>query len=234
MSNTAGTRVDDAMQQCIADAVATWLMGPAYPFAQVLLGLDPFEGFSARANEATADNRVHAMVQMLTLMNKESGPFTNAIDELSKGWDEALGFVNASGSRNVSHQTNISTVVRTLHKDKLAYGGFEISSWENIHELSEKLVESELPEAADESDIARVHRELDDMDLGLPPEPELRHLLNAAWRARVRSPEMAESNRSEHQDAVDVSRPEARDPLPSSGERVQLAGSTFMSRRWTN
>jgi hypothetical protein len=193
-----GVMVDAAMQQCVADAFATWLMGPAYSYAQIFLGLDPIEAYrSEHPHEAANDDRVHAMLTMLDNMNQK-GDFADAKNILSTEWQTALKYAEPPDAPNGARRAAITTVIAALC-EKLILGNFSGDAWNSILGLSDDLTDSNLPGAEDSDRLNKLapdrrrllYEQLDKLDLKFPTAPELRHLLNAAWRARVEHPDQA-------------------------------------------
>jgi hypothetical protein len=75
---------------CLADAFATYVMGPAYPCAAILIRLDPLTAYSPDDDRLTA-KRAESMLRMLAAMDdRAGGAYTGVLERLTEEWREAL------------------------------------------------------------------------------------------------------------------------------------------------
>lgn len=77
-----------------ADALATYLMGPAYASAALLLFFDPVSAYEDKTEHPAFAKRAHVILKMLEQMNervKDGGsPYLAIIDELREAWQAGL------------------------------------------------------------------------------------------------------------------------------------------------
>ncbi|HTG17446.1 MAG TPA: hypothetical protein VK747_19510 [Blastocatellia bacterium] len=83
------------IQELIADAFATYTMGPAYAYAAVLLRLNPADATGTNDEPGDA-RRARVIFEMLIKMNQtvagakvDAPPYSNIIEELEKQWEAA-------------------------------------------------------------------------------------------------------------------------------------------------
>jgi hypothetical protein len=163
---SAGSMEDPTMQQCISDAFATYIMGPAYALAAITLLFDP--------TRAQDDLRVHATVSMLRHMDDAkpdafSESYRTVADDLESAWQAAKQQTGVT--IDPSKARVVEAAVAALFKQLYTFGYsyFDVAEWKSLRTWAEKLRDG----AVDTIEIL--------------PEHDLRHALNAAWLARLDS-----------------------------------------------
>lgn len=168
--------IRDEHKACLGDAYATYTMGPSYAYCAVGLLLDPSSG--------QGHCRARAIISMLEAMDRKESlanpPYVEVRRRLFAAWNSArkqLGqtevALNGDGSAEVdpadAEGTGIRTLVRnfrnTLHTATST--PFGVDMWNQIRDWVKLL----LADRAGEIVVSE--------------GAELRHLLNAAWQARV-------------------------------------------------
>ena len=189
----------DELFVLVADAFATYFLGPAYACAAILMRLNPAQAFSG--NRLVA-RRAGIILSALTQMSKNASGvqdhYAEITSRLAVEWGDALRQTGWDGSIDgdemvdgddrrarsgwrqltgltVDEQTAID---RLLHAfEPLVHGWIlsDIEAWPKVEEWAARLRGGQELHASDLGDLA-----------------ELRYVLNAAWRARiaVRLPEV--------------------------------------------
>ncbi|WP_019868603.1 hypothetical protein [Methylovulum miyakonense] len=163
---------------CLADAFATYTMGPAYPYYAIFLLLSPCSPYTAKSTDAADDIRVYAMCQMLACMDsKESAlelPYAKVRACLDKVWADAIAETSAKPTekqktRIEQDKKRACELVKTLWEVllKSSYPLFTSDVWRTIEPWATLLRNGKVDE------------------IQVPQGAELRHVLNAAWLARV-------------------------------------------------
>jgi hypothetical protein len=164
------------MQECLADAFATYAMGPAYAYACVLLRLDPCSAFTEDGEHAADDTRAHAIFTMLEQMDgvrPDAAPYADLRRDLLAEWNQAVGYVRPPGMPQTERKEQLSTAIQGVFHllQEGTTGGFSVDAWHGIQQWPEKLVSA-------------------DAEIAVSPAHELRQVINAAWLARLRYPAM--------------------------------------------
>lgn len=190
--------VEPRFNNCLADAFATYTMGPAYAFFAILLLLNPASPFigtrrspterRGRAEEYVEldpgamypgdEVRAHAIFQMLEHMNSQAPTiapaYTDVREQLIGEWNNAVAQIGCNPSDKVRMQVDIDKKRATLLVQALwntllesISAPFTIHMWDEIKTLVPAILENRVDE------------------ISLPVGAELRHVLNAAWLARV-------------------------------------------------
>jgi hypothetical protein len=97
----ARRRASDELQEYLADAFGTYVMGPAYPSAAIHLRLNPV----VSPSEPDAENRIdreraHVMLGILRKMNEETvlgNEYGVVLEKLNKIWERMVGEANPEG-----------------------------------------------------------------------------------------------------------------------------------------
>lgn len=182
----------------VADAFATYFLGPAYACAAILMRLNPAEAFSG--NRLVA-KRAAIILSALTQMSKNaSGPedhYAQITSRLAAEWEDALRQTGWDGSveddetdagpdtgeragwrrltgLTVDEQTAIDRLLKAFEPLVHVWILTDIDAWPKVEGWAAKLRSGQELLASDLGELA-----------------ELRYVLNAAWRARiaVRPPE---------------------------------------------
>jgi hypothetical protein len=178
----------DELLVLVADAFATYFLGPAYACAAILMRLNPAEAFTGKRLVA---KRAAVILSALTQMGRATGVanhYAEITNRLTVEWEDALrqtGWGEPAGPGEVvtGDDSGAQSAVPRLTDDEQAaidrlLRAFEprvhrpllwaAEAWPKIEEWAAKL-------RAGQEVLAR------DVD-GLA---ELRYVLNAAWRARI-------------------------------------------------
>ena len=169
----------------VADAFATYFLGPAYACAAILMRLNPAEAFSG---DRLVAKRAAVILNVLRRMSgSEPGiedHYAEITSRLAVEWAEAMRQTGWAGPANGDplealplqtltgltdpEQDSIERLLAAFEPLVQAWIVPEIRHWPKVEEWAVKL---------------RQQRELRANDLGEPCE--LRYVLNAAWRARI-------------------------------------------------
>ena len=183
---------DKLLKLCLADAFATYITGPAYAYAALTLLLDP-----ACAKD---EHRVSAMFDMLRHMDpagegSQTESYPSLADELREAWEAAKKQVEkradatpavpaeaavaadataavpveAAVAADAAPAIPVETAVATLFAElkPRGYSGFGVEEWKAMKEWSKQLVKGEVGA------------------IKIEAHHDLRHVLNAAWLARL-------------------------------------------------
>ena len=179
----------DELFVLVADAFATYFLGPAYACAAILMRLNPAEAFSG--NRLVA-KRAAIILSVLRHMSTDApgieDHYAEITSRLAVEWRDALrqtgwhglvddgdgdGIGECTGLRQLTgltdeEQAAIDRLRRSLEPLLYAWIVPDITVWPKVEEWAAKL---------------RQGQELHVSDLG--GSAELRYVLNAAWRARI-------------------------------------------------
>jgi len=189
LANEIKGAVEQRDQGCLADAFATYMMGPAYAYATIVLLLAPHMPFESRGDRPADDVRAHVILAMLKQMQTKYGALSPMYDDvcqqLAVAWNAAKEQAGAAGDQPAHVADDIpraDILVTALWKvlEKNVSAPMTLEAWAQVNHLKKDLL------AGSSSD--------------LPPGIELRQVLNAAWLARVdpqRDPKMDLTNAAE-------------------------------------
>jgi len=205
LTKHADDTVEPWFNNCMADAFATYTMGPAYAFFAILLLLNPLSPFTGvqrlpveKGRQAEEDAkldlggtcvadevRAHAIFQMLECMDSkasEAAPAYNGVrEQLMSAWNDAVTQIGVKPSdeerKQIDIDKNRATVLvqalwNTLTESNAA--PFTVDVWNEIQTST----------ASKPSWVKQILEDCVD-NIELPVGAELRHVLNAAWLARV-------------------------------------------------
>jgi hypothetical protein len=177
----------------LADAFATWIMGPAYACAAILIRLDPRAAWLVPDGYRT-NARLRVILRMLSRLDEDEEassiqPYTPIVTLLEREWKSALLQVRPltkTGARKPSawakelalwaEESNphpfqddnlIASVVKKVADAMGSYRALSPSAWPRITDWSGKLTTK---------DVGQIEVRGDD---------ELRAVLNAAWLRRI-------------------------------------------------
>jgi hypothetical protein len=202
--------VDPRFQECLGDAFATYMLGPAYAYSCVCLQLDPTSAYTSarpvpesngpewdcgddrpptpvpgaqpKANPATYPGdgvRVKCILRMLELMDKKaSTEFASAYlsvrQTLGNAWDDAVKQSSAAPTpaHLAAYQADVdrgTLLVEALWSMPAitTSAAFTVQVWNDAQSWVTPLLNGKPRE------------------IQLPAAAEMRHVLNAAWLARV-------------------------------------------------
>jgi hypothetical protein len=183
--NKSGS-VEPRFNNCLGDAFAAYTMGPAYAFFAIFLLLDPLSPYTSSADDAAHEVRAHSIFQMLECMDLKGSiidrPYSDVRERLRAAWDNAISQTGAKPKIDEKKQLNeekqvaddkrrttdlVKALYTTLIKTS-ASPAFTVEIW---NEIKDKWVDPLIQGKVDE--------------IKVPVDAELRHVLNAAWLARV-------------------------------------------------
>jgi hypothetical protein len=165
----------------LADAFATYSVGPAYACTAVLMRLDPRP---ARANGAAVDDlRARMIFEMLKVAQTDAGSavnFEGVCESLSKAWTEAVAEAGAAPPGPAP--TELAGffwrwVDRSYRPTK-----YTPKSWLKAQQLQEAIEKHLDSQALDADDGAAIPG----------GAGEVRDMLNAAWLCRLKTPDRAD------------------------------------------
>jgi hypothetical protein len=160
------------LRVCLADAFATYMMGPAYACAVILIRLDPVLAFAPDDSRLT-EKRAQVVLAMLRHMNgmaaapTEEGPYGVIHDKLESEWKEAVQQAGSSDALTPEEQAEITTWVELISRTMGKPRALPAELWPRIEQLAACL------------DLTQVEQ------LKVHLEDELRIVLNAAWKRRI-------------------------------------------------
>jgi hypothetical protein len=186
---------------CMADAFATWSMGPAYACAAILMRLDPLA-----ADEGLTQKRAAVVLSALRHLDRMTGPternlsgFVTILEEQWRLAIEQTGTERALSADDRQVEQWVSIVIEAMGP----YAGLPATYWSRIDEFYAKLGEKE----------PTIKAKLED---------ELRHLVNAAWKRRLDHPDQARQIAEAAQHLwLDVQKQRR---APPSDSQLKLAG----------
>jgi len=175
-------QAEHRLQIILADAFATYAMGPAYACAAVMLRFNPVQAFTDRADHPADAKRAHTVFAMLRRMNDKEDfkPYEHILtDVLEVEWQEALRQVRAPDANEAvdrlsddeQAQLNAHVAYIADYLDKNALVSYRASALAETRQLLGKII---------------ANPKLEDKEIGgLQSADSLRDVLNAAWVYRV-------------------------------------------------
>lgn len=173
----------------LADAFATYFMGPSYAYASVLLALDPYAedpyagstAPTARAAEgdgglsAVSPHSCRAYVILKTLERMDAEAYQGVRDTVDLYWRNALAAFSLEfdlGEARTKLDRTVELMHRFLESDQ-HHLRYQADQWERVVNWPGLTVTS-----------------ADDFPLKLTKD-DLRDIINAAWHQRIRDPDQA-------------------------------------------
>jgi len=164
----------------LADAFATYLLGPAYACAAILLRLDPYSAFE---NGGLGARRAQVVLRMLRLLSeRDPNRFAHeTVARLSCEWEQALREAGhddrldqpeSEGGLSGSELASIGALVQHIADRVGSSRAYKGSRWpETVVEWAPKLQDGRVD------------------DIEIDPDDQLKHalrdVLNAAWHCRL-------------------------------------------------
>lgn len=167
----------------LADAFATYTMGPAYACSAIMLRLNP--SISARRERPSDAQRAHVVLSMLRWMNEAASlprPYTDVIERLEDDWSRTLDRVNPDSRPSQSERMHLGQLAESFGGDVshrflrraalYPYQPGQNDGWGRAQEWSAAWL---------------TQLENNEPRLGRPANPagKLRDVLNAAWLSRL-------------------------------------------------
>jgi hypothetical protein len=171
------------MRNFLADAFATYAMGPAYVSAAVLLRFDPLTAYEDQKDQPASAKRAHVLFTMLRRMNEDSGKdyvYEDVIKQLEEEWTAALLQVQPPGALLDEDQKQLERWVNDLWAylnrgdDTNYYLKYPGTSWGKLQGWYEQLLQGKVE------------------DINVNDTTDLRDVLNAAWLCRIEQPDKTE------------------------------------------
>ncbi len=198
----------DELMVLVADAFATYLLGPAYACAAILMRLDPADSFDERrtgqagddGNDVPSSQRLAAkraaiilrVLQRMSVGSGVSNVLAAVIGRLADEWAEALrqnGWEDRLAASVADAAAEDDDDALQLRR-RSGLTAEETTSIDKLVMFFEPLVQAWIvfdvdmwPQVEIAAQKLRDGQALDEADL--PPEAQQRFLVNAAWRARI-------------------------------------------------
>jgi len=104
-------RKESYLYEIMADVFATRLMGPAYPCALLMLGLDPLDAYTETIIRPAAAARAYVVLRSMELMDDPEAvpplPYGDIMKILRSHWDELLKRVGGTGQVDAAYLDNL-------------------------------------------------------------------------------------------------------------------------------
>lgn len=171
LQNPAVQNLELRQELCLADAFATWTVGPAYAYAAVLLQLNPWPGNIDGVEYAADDDRFRAIIYALqrTGLQGKVNRYHTVIRELQQAWADAQRRDSTTIEADAGTQARIDALFTDLNT-KLPTQ-FPPENWDKFQEWTPLMQEGRTD--------PNQYRGIGAADG--------RWVLNAAWAARVSS-----------------------------------------------
>jgi len=164
-----------SLREILSDAFATYVMGPAYACAAILLRINPLSKVLEEGGHMTAAKRVRAILDMLRSMIQLPGAdYENLIQILKKEWEEAM---RRAGQPAELKQTDRDQLNKWMAKGIEKVKNTTLGYAEQSHCMAKSLQGQFTEGIVDESMDNRYDSTI---------------VLNAAWIGRTYCPEKAD------------------------------------------
>lgn len=187
----ARRHAENHIRELVADAFATYTMGPAYACAAILLRLNPIDGGSDSPDHPTDAKRAEVVLETLRLMNeKASGepPYTDIIERLEREWTSARGRATpATTSRSAASAPRLEELidVKALIKETLSKFSSTVREAARFPDLDADTGWLKAKDWHDKMMKALNSGESPLRNVKVVRTSKLRDALNAAWRCRI-------------------------------------------------
>jgi hypothetical protein len=159
----------EGLELCLADAFATYTMGPAYAYTAIALLLNP--------RHPEDEMRVRIILRVLSgdscSCGGMGGSYQDVAAELRRAWEEAMADTGARPSSALDN-SGLDALVQRLRAMPPSSPEFTLDQWMPLHEWGTRLL-------GNASDLEAL------LKSAASASYDLRHGLNAAWLARVSS-----------------------------------------------
>jgi len=168
------------LEDYLADAFATYVMGPAYAFAAVLMRFNPVSAYDDDYEHPADAKRAYFVFNILQLMNEQADlkdPYTGIIDQLRLEWNAALEQAKQPVKLETRDEEQLNKWIASLKAKDLLRKAITVTysadRWDSAVELQGK-----------------IEQHLKDGERGIEQlgSLELRDVLNAAWLSRIHNP----------------------------------------------
>lgn len=165
----------------LADAFATYTMGPAYACAAIMLRLNP--SVSASRDLPSDTQRAHVILGMLRWMNADAPmphPYTDVVEQLDGAWQNTVQRSNPASELTAAYKAYLDQLAQEF--------GREVS-WRTLNGTAKYPYKPANEGWTKAQEWAALWREQwqNNRALGVPDNPtgKLRDVLNAAWLCRL-------------------------------------------------
>ncbi len=174
--------IKKCLEEILSDIIATYLMGPAYACAAILMHFNPVSAYEEKEGHIAHAKRAYAIIHMLNWMNDQHDekPYSNIIEKLTLEWTSALKQAKQPEDMNENDRTLLDMWMTeisnkgVIRKGLGIYSPFTLKSWWRSQEISELIdnekIENYKPQATD----------------------NLIQVLNAAWFSCIHNPDKLE------------------------------------------
>ncbi|HKQ75490.1 MAG TPA: hypothetical protein VJ810_17455 [Blastocatellia bacterium] len=172
---------ESRVHKFLADAFATYTMGPAYACSAILLRLNPSLG--ASCGTPSDIQRAQIILSTLTCMDdkeKIMGPYTKVIEKLGEYWNSTVSRVNPSGKLEPDYETWLWRLAEKFSKElgpttfrapALYAPIVEKRGWQRANEWSHEWLKQ--------------WNSNQNLSVPQPSNDNLRDALNATWLCRL-------------------------------------------------
>ncbi len=190
-------RTEKQLHEFLADAFATYNLGPAYPSALLYLGLNPVSAEDKTGINSVPAKRAFTVLRFLELMGEEPGPDKIAAStrrQLATAWDGLVMSLDPHAARmSEQEQSDINVLVQEIWEyfgrkftrptAKYCYGLQSEYGWATARNWSETW---------------KKQLSVNDLELQVPDnigaQSKLADVLNAAWLCRLEYSEYAQTS----------------------------------------
>jgi hypothetical protein len=165
------------MRVLLADAFATYVMGPAYACSAILLRFNPRAAHHDRGMYPSDAKRAYVVLSMLKKMYKKDAPvlakYGDILEKLETAWNAALvnGQTTVKGAPSHNEEQLDLWTSFVMNELSNAYAMYEGNLWDTTYDALELLLRNEVPKDK------------------LAGQEEWRDVLNAAWAYRINKPD---------------------------------------------
>jgi hypothetical protein len=169
---------DSRVRKLVADALATYVMGPAYAFCAFNLRFNPF--VKSRADTPSDAERAHLVISMLEWMNSLGAqPYKDVIGKLKEVWEDVMTRSKADTRLTQADKDYLESFALRFANDvcerSLFRAMYSQENWGRVQALSNHWV-------AQQKNIQELSIP-EDLDTN-PQKWKLRDVLNAIWFCR--------------------------------------------------
>jgi hypothetical protein len=186
-------RLEKQLHELLADAFATYNLGPAYPCALLVLGLNPVSVDDKTADGSTPARRAYAVLKILERMDAKPGlekPYADLRQKLTDIWDRLLAGLDPRVIRlNKNEQAATETLVDEIWTHLDAKFTKSTAKYPQDRPCNERgwQTAGQWCHAWDKQ-LTNLERPLRIAPDEIGPQNLLADVLNAAWRCRLDHP----------------------------------------------
>jgi hypothetical protein len=163
------------LQEFLADAFATFTMGPAYACASILLRFNPPSAYEDKKEHPADAKRAYVIFKMLEWMNESKNEqYEGIIKILKDEWSDALKQAKQQDKLKAEDENNLNKWIDSLKEKKLveyiSSVRYPHTSWARAELLKKQLLDV-LQKKQNNIEVSGTY--------------DLRDVLNAAWLCRI-------------------------------------------------